>query len=449
ERTLISQLSEKKGEKVHIDGWVEVRRDHGKLMFLVLRDRSGTVQAVVKDGIDAFKDAQELHQQWVVSIQGTVNERPEKMVKDEQNGDIELLIEEISIISPAEELPFDMDADLNLDTYLDNMPLTLRAQKRRDIFTVQATITKAFREYLDQNDFTEYQAPALVGGDAEGGSAAFKVGYYKDKDAYLATSPQLYKQIMVGVFERVFSISKVFRAEDHATTRHLSEYTSLDFEMGFIEDHEDVMEMTQEVHTFIANTVAEKRPDILARLGVEPALTPKKFPVVTLTEAQEIIEKEFGGKAVGESDLEPEHERQLCEWARKEHQSDYIFVTHYPVSKRPFYTMEDEENPGTTKSFDLLFRGLEITTGGQRVHEYDVMVKKIKAKGMDPELFSFYLQAFKYGMPPHGGTGNGLERITELMLGLKNVREATLFPRDMNRIDTLLSVNNDTDEDEK
>lgn len=439
ERTLISQLSDKKGEKVHIDGWVDVRRDHGKLMFLVLRDRSGTVQAVVKDGVPAFTEAQPLREQWVVSIQGTVNERPEKMVKDEQNGDIELLVEDLAILASADELPFDMDAELNLDTYLDNLPLTLRTQTGRDVFTVQATITKAFREYLGGKGFTEYQAPILVGGDAEGGSAAFKVGYYKDKSAYLATSPQLYKQIMVGVFERVFSIGKVFRAEDHATTRHTSEYTSLDFEMGFIEDHHDVMEMTQGVHSYIANTVAKKHPDILARLGVEPALAPEKFPILTLAEAQEIIEKEFDGKAVGEPDLEPEHERQLSEWALKEHKSDYIFITHYPVAKRPFYTMEDDENPGTTKSFDLLFRGLEITTGGQRVHEYSMMVEKIKEKGMDPELFSFYLQSFKYGMPPHGGTGNGLERITQLMLGFKNLREATLFPRDMNRIDTLLN----------
>jgi len=449
ERTLIADLTDKKGEKVHIDGWVEVRRDHGKLMFLVLRDRSGTIQAVVKDGVEAFEEAQQLREQWVVSIQGIVNERPDKMKKEEVNGDVELLVEELVILAPAEELPFDMDAELNLDTYLDHLPLTLRTQQGRDIFTVQATITKAFREYLGNNGFTEYQAPVLVGGDAEGGAAAFKVGYYKDKVAFLATSPQVYKQIMVGVFERVFSIGKVFRAEDHATTRHTSEYTSLDFEMGFIEDHEDVMEMTQGVHAHIANTVAEKHADILERLGVEPALVPEKFPVLTLAESQEIIEKEFGGTAIGEPDLEPEHERQLCEWARKEHNSDYIFITHYPVAKRPFYTMEDEEKPGTTKSFDLLFRGLEITTGGQRVHEHDMMVEKIKSKGMDPNLFSFYLQAFKYGMPPHGGTGNGLERITQLMLGFKNLREASLFPRDMNRIDMRLSTGEEKPTNEK
>lgn len=438
ERTIIKNLGEKKGEKVHVAGWVDVRRDHGKLMFLVLRDRSGVVQAVVKDGIEAFETAQQLREQWVVSIQGTVNERPDKMKKNEQNGDVELLIEELTVLAPAAELPFDMDAELNLDTQLDYRPLTLRTQRSRDIFKVQATIVDAFREYLNEQDFIEYQPPALVGGDAEGGASAFKVEYYKDKDAYLATSPQLYKQIMVGVYERVFSIGKVFRGEKHATSRHLSEYSSLDFEMGFIEDHHDVMEITQGVYTHIARTIVERHTDILERFGVEAPLTPEKFPILKLSEAQEIIEKEFGGQAIGEPDLEPEHERKICEWARKEKGSDFIFITHYPVEKRPFYTYEDEEDLGRTKSFDLLFRGLEVTTGGQRVHDHDVMVAKMQEKGLDPEQFSFYLQAFKYGMPPHGGTGNGLERITELMLGLSNVRQSSLFPRDMNRIDNRL-----------
>jgi nondiscriminating aspartyl-tRNA synthetase len=439
ERTTTNNLGEKKGEKVHVAGWIDVRRDHGKLMFLVLRDRGGMVQAIVKDGGDAFEAAQLVREQWVVSVRGTVNERPDNMKKDEQNGDIELSIEELTVLAPAAELPFDMDAELNLDTLLDYRPLTLRTRENRDIFKVQATIVDAFREYLKGNDFTEYQPPALVGGDAEGGASAFRVNYYKDKDAYLATSPQLYKQIMVGVYERVFSIGKVFRGEKHATSRHLSEYSSLDFEMGFIEDHHDVMDVTQGLYAHMARTVAEKHADILDRLGVKPALIPKEFPVLKLKEAQEIIEKEFGGRAVGEPDLEPEHERQICEWSKKERGSDFVFITHYPVAKRPFYTYEDEEDPGYTKSFDLLFRGLEITTGGQRVHDYDILVEKIQKKGLDPRQFSFYLQAFKYGMPPHGGTGNGLERITELMLGLSNVRQASLFPRDMNRIDSGLS----------
>lgn len=440
ERTLIGELSKHIGETVTVSGWVEVRRDHGKLIFLVIRDRSGTVQTVAHvSAEEAFKVAETLRPQWVVSITGAVQERPDNMKKDEQNGELELGIERIEVLSQASELPFDLDAELNLDTYLDNLPLTLRTQRARDIFKVQATIVEAFGEYLRSQEFIEYQPPAIVGGDAEGGAAIFPVQYYKDRTAYLATSPQLYKQIMVGVYERVFGVSKVFRAEESATTRHLAEYTSLDFEMGFIKDHTDVMAATEGAHRHIAKLVSERHGDVFERLGIEKPLVPEQFPVLKLVEAQEIIEKEFGGSAVGEPDLEPEHERQLCEWAREKHGSDYLFITHYPVGKRPFYTYEDEDDPGYTKSFDLLFRGLEITTGGQRVHNHDELVEKARAKGLDPEKFAYYLQAFKYGMPPHGGTGNGLERITARMLDIKNVKEATLFPRDMTRIDTRLA----------
>ncbi len=441
QRTLIKKLNENIDKEVTVSCWVDARRDHGKLIFLVLRDRSGTAQAIVTPkSPEALAVAEHLRDEWVVNITGKVKARPENMVKTEElNGDIELSISAIEVLAEAQELPFQKEAEVNQDVYLNNLPLTLRRQKSRDVFVVQATIVKAFREILRENDFIEYQSPVLVGGDAEGGADAFKVAYYKDKNAYLATSPQLYKQILVGVFERVFSIGKVFRAEKHATPRHTSEYSSLDFEMGFIKDYMDVMAMTETVHKHIARTVAGEHTDILQRVGVEAPLVPDTFPILKLTEAQEILEREFGSKAVGEPDLEPVHERQICEWAKKEHNSDYIFITHYPVEKRPFYTYEDEENLGTTKTFDLLFRGVEITTGGQRIHDYATLVANIKKWGLNPEAFSFYLQAFKSGMPPHGGTGNGLERITELMLGLSNVREATLFPRDMNRIDTLLS----------
>lgn len=436
-RILIQDLSAHIGEVVHIAGWVDVVRDHGKVAFVVPRDRTGTVQAVGFG--DQLASVQALSQQSVVVITGLVKERPEKMRKDELNGALELEVQSVEVLAAAAELPFDMDAELNLDTYLDNLPLTLRTQRARDIFTLQATITESFREYLHEHGFTEYQPPALVGGDAEGGSAVFKVDYYHDKAAYLASSPQLYKQMMVGVFERVFGISKVFRAEESATTRHLSEYSSMDFEMGFISDYKDVMKMTEGVYQHICARVAGRHGDIFARMGVELPKAPAQFPVLTLHEAQEVIEKEFGGKAVGEPDLEPEHERQICQWARAQHDSDFIFITHYPVSKRPFYTMPDSEQPGMTASFDLLFRGVEITTGGQRVHDHEMLIEKMRSKGLEPEKFAYYLQAFKYGMPPHGGTGSGLERVTAKMLDVTNVKEATLFPRDMNRIDVRLT----------
>jgi len=442
ERTLIAGLTEHVGKTVSISGWVEVRRDHGKLIFLDIRDRSGVVQAVVmQKEVDAFGTAETLRPQFVVSVEGGVRERPENMQKEgEANGTIEMSLTKIEVLAAAHELPFDMDAELNLDTYLDYLPLALRTQSGRDIFAIQATATEAFRTALRELDFTEFQSPTLTGGDAEGGASAFKVDYYHDKPAFLATSPQFYKQIMVGVYERAFSTPKVFRGEKHATTRHLSEYSSLDFEMGFITDHTDVMAVLEKTIRHMVAQVVERHSDALARCEAEPPRVPSApFPVLKLAEAQEIIEKEFGGSAVGEPDLEPEHERQICEWALREKESDFIFITHYPVSKRPFYTYEDENDPGFTKSFDLIFRGLEITTGGQRIHDYDMLVGKIKERNLNPEAFSFYLQAFKFGMPPHGGAATGLERFTARMLGLPNIKEATLFPRDMTRVDTRLA----------
>ena len=440
ERTFIEDLQKRVGEAVQIAGWISVRRDQGKMVFFDFRDMTGTVQGVVLPKSEAIEVAKDASRESSVYVEGIVNQRPEKNVNvGVQNGSIELEVQKLEILAKPVDLPFDFDAELNVDTYLDHMPYTLRSPRARDIFRVQATIIEAYRDGLRAQKFTEFQAPALVGGDAEGGAAAFAVDYYYDQKAYLATSPQFYKQIMAGVFERVFATPKVFRGEKSSTTRHLSEYSTLDFEMAFIKDHRDIMAVLEKTMKSVVAKVAEKHADVFARLGTELPLVPEKFPVLKLHEAQEIIEKEFGGKAIGEPDLEPEHERQLCEWAKRVHNSDFLFVTHYPVSKRPFYTYEDEEDPGFTKSFDLLFRGLEITTGGQRVHDYDMLVGRMKARGLDPEKFSYYLQTFKSGMPPHGGIGMGLERVTARMLGLTNVKEATLFPRDMNRIDILLS----------
>lgn len=440
ERTLIGELHNHIGEPAVIKGWLDVRRDQGKIVFLNMRDRSGVVQAVVLPGSPAAAAAKEVRPEWVLAVAGTLNKRPEKMANaKEANGDIELEVKEISVISKAEELPFELGTEVNIDTYLDHLPYTLRAARAKEVFAVQATLIEAFRGSLRNEYFTEFQAPALVGGDAEGGAAAFKVGYHYDQTAYLATSPQLYKQIMVGVFERVFATPKVFRGEKHATTRHLSEYSSLDFEMGFIKDHTDVMTVLERTICNILTAVAECHEGVYERFLVERPLLPKTFPVLKLREAQEILEKEFGVKAKGEPDLEPEHERLVSEWAKREHASDFIFITHYPLSKRPFYTYEDESDRGFTKSFDLLFRGLEITTGGQRVHNCQELVERIVSRGLRPEDFSFYLEAFKSGMPPHGGSATGLERFTARLLGLHNIKEATLFPRDITRIDVRLA----------
>ncbi len=442
ERTLIGELASHTGETVSISGWVDVRRDQGKMVFFDFRDRSGKVQGVVLPASPAMEIAKEVRNEFVVTVDGVVNKRPEKNIqKEQQNGDIELEIKNIEILSTSDAMPFDKDADLNLDTYLDNMPLTLRTELARGIFGVQATAIDAFRRTLQKEGFTEFQSPALVGADAEGGAAVFPVDYYYGKKAYLATSPQFYKQIMVGVFERVFSTPKVFRGEKHSTSRHLSEYCTLDFEMGFIKDHTDVMATLEKTVRAMTTAVTTRHADFFASQKIELPLVPDKaFPFLKLREAQNIL------GVAEEPDLEPEHERAICEWVKKEHNSDFVFVTHYPVSKRPFYTYEDENDKGFTKSFDLLFRGLEITTGGQRVHNHDDLVARAKAKGLDPEKFSFYLQAFKYGMPPHGGSATGLERFTARILNLPNVKEATLFPRDLNRIDTLLSNDSNADD---
>ncbi|MFZ3044122.1 MAG: aspartate--tRNA(Asn) ligase [Minisyncoccia bacterium] len=440
-RTLIGDLGSHIGKTVSISGSVDVRRDHGKLVFLDIRDRSGKVQTVcLPNHTEAVAAAQTLRPEWIVAIEGIVNERPEKMRTEGTNGNIELEATSITVLAQAQELPFEKDTEVNLDTYLDYLPLTLRSEKARAIFKVQAEIANAYRAFLDSEGFTEFQAPKLIGDDAEGGANVFSVPYFNDKVAHLGTSPQFYKQIMVGVLERVYAIGNVYRAEKHSTTRHLNEYTSMDVEMGFLKDHHDLMELeTRLMHALIKHlekTCAQE----FKTLGATLPTTPKEFPVLKLREALELIFKETGRDNRNEPDLEPEDERWLSEWAAKEKGSDFIFITHYPVAKRPMYTMEDSEDPGYTKSFDLLFRGVEITTGGQRRHEYDNLVEGIKMKGLDPEKFSYYLQAFKYGMPPHGGWGMGLERLTQKMLGLANVKEATLFPRDINRIDQLLST---------
>lgn len=440
ERTLIGSLCEQKGKEVLINGWVDVARLQGKMAFFDFRDRSGKVQGVVFGKPEVLEMANQLKVAYVVAITGIVNERPEKMRNDKvQNGDIELEITKIQIISAAESMPFDMDSELNLDTLLDYRPLTLRREHERAIFKIQSEILVMYRSFLNSEGFTEFQAPKLVGGDAEGGAEVFKVKYFKGVEASLATSPQLYKQIMVGVFERVFAVGPTFRAEKSATTRHLSEISMLDLEMAFIKDHTDVITLTTKLMRAITEHINTTCAAELALLNMPLALAPEVFPVLTLREAQQLILKETGVDKTKEPDLEPEDERFLCEYANKNLGSDFVFVTHFPTSKRPFYTHIDPTNPEFTRSFDLLFRGLEMCSGGQRVHNYDELVERIKSKGLDPDKFQFYLQAFKYGIPPHGGIGLGLERLTAKFSGVANVKEATLFPRDINRIDTFTS----------
>ena len=434
QRTFIEQLGAKVGQQVLIQGWVSVRRDQGKMVFFDFRDMTGTVQGVVLSKSPALETAKDVTVESAVGITGLVNKRPEKNVQvGKQNGDIELQIEEIKILSAAQTLPFELDATLNLDTHLDNLPLTLRTQRSRDIFTMQASILDAYRNSLVAQGFTEFEAPCLVGQDSEGGGASFKVDYFYDKTAYLSVSPQLYKQIMVGPFERAFTVAKIFRAEKSATTRHLSEATCLDFEMGFVESERDPMRVLETAIRDTVKSVSEKHPDIFARFNTSVPHIPDEIPVLTLAQAHETL------GVPSEPDMAPEHERAICEWAKEKKDSDFVFVTRYPTKKRAFYTYEHPSEAPFSRGFDLLFRGLEINSGAQRIHDYDTLVKRIEERGLDPSKFSFYLQAFKYGMPPHGGSSTGLERITARMLEIANVKEATSFPRDMTRIDSRLS----------
>jgi nondiscriminating aspartyl-tRNA synthetase len=434
DRVLIRDLHQHIGATVQVAGIVDVRRDQGKLVFFDLRDMSGSVQAVVPPGSAAMEAAKEIRQQYAVVATGPIGKRPEKnIVAGKSNGDIELKIETLRAVGRAQPLPFDLDAELHLETHLDNLPLTLRTERSRDIFSMQAAILDAYRQSLKSQQFTEFIAPALVGGDAEGGAAAFRVEYFRDTDAFLATSPQFYKQIMVGPFERAFTIAKIFRAEKSATTRHLSEATCMDFEMGFIENEREPMAVLERAIKDTVKAVSESHADIFERFGVDAPLAPESFPILTLAEAHDTL------GVAHEPDMEPEHERNICEWAKREKGSDFVFITRFPTKKRAFYTYEDPSEAPFSRGFDLLFRGLEINSGAQRIHDYETLIARMNERGLEVEKFSFYLQAFKYGMPPHGGSSTGLERFTARMLNIPNVKEATSFPRDMTRIDARLS----------
>lgn len=435
QRTLIKNLSEKKGEEVTIKGWVSVRRDQGKMVFFDFRDRSGSVQGVVLPQSAAIEIAKETRVEYVVSVEGKVNERPEKNKNAKiQNGDIELEVTGLTILAKAEPLPFDMSLDgynLDLTTELDHRALTLRHPRLQAIFKVQAVIIDSFREYMKSQEFFEFQAPSIVPATAEGGAEVFKVDYF-DKQAYLSQSPQLYKQIVMTAFERVFSVNKIFRAEPSQTTRHLTEVVSLDAEMAFIESWKDVRDMSENTVRFILARLGETCATELALLGAELPVMIKSTPTLTLNEAFAKL-----GHPVGK-DLNPEQERALCEIIKAETGSDFVYVYGYPTRDRPFYVYPSEEHPEFNEGMDLLCRGVEWLSGGRRINDFDQLMRHVDEWGMDPKKIDMFLEAFRYGVPPEGGFAFGAERMTMQILGLKNIREATMFPRDMNRIDSRL-----------
>jgi len=424
-RTLSSEVAGRVGETVTVKGWLHNVRSLGGVVFGVVRDRAGLVQAVTEGGADADL-LRGLGSESVVAVSGRVAHEPRAPMG------VEIRIEQIEVIAPVREtLPLQINkAELKagLDTQLDHRAVSLRAPRMRAIFRVQHEVAMSFAEFLTSQGFTRIHTPKLVSAGAEGGSDLFALDYFGRK-AYLAQSPQFYKQIMVGAYERVFEIAPAYRAEKHDTGRHTSEFTSLDFEMGFIDSHEDVMAMENAWLCHLADRLRERHAEEFALLSAEVPTVPDRIPRVRLAEVQEAI-----GRCVGEPDLDPEAERLASAWAKERHGSEWLFLTHYGAEKRPFYTMEEPGEPGLTRSFDLLFRGWEITTGGQRLDRVEDYDRKLRERGLDPHAYEFYLSAFRYGMPPHGGLGAGLERITARLLNLRNVREAALFPRDRNRI---------------
>ncbi len=436
ERILNSETIKHLVKKVKVAGWVNSRRDHGKLVFLDLRDRSGILQIVCPSIL-----AKDVKDEFVLEVEGVVQERPKAMVNPAlETGEIELKAEKINILAEAASLPFDLKTlKLSLPKLLDWRPLTLRNPKIKAIFKVQEQLLDSFRNTMKSLGFTEFQAPTIVASATEGGAELFPVKYYKYQ-AYLAQSPQLYKQILVGIFERVFAVTKAYRAEPSVTTRHISEYISLDAEMGFIGSWKELMEACT---VLVRNIFADLQKNCQEELKMFNAVLPQigeKIPRLKMREAQKIIFERTGRDNTREPDLQPEDEREICQFAKEKHGSELIFITHYPTKKRPFYTYPDPDNPDYTLSFDLLFRGLEIVTGGQRIHEYEKLLKNIKKFGFSQQTFKFYLQAFKYGMPPEGGFCMGGERMVKQVLGLENVKEAGLFPRDMERIDLRLAT---------
>lgn len=415
---------------VLVTGFIYSIRDMGEVVFIILRKRDGLLQCVVpKEKKEQM--LKEVREEACVEIFG-------KLVKEERavNGE-EIRIKKMSILSsPKEALPIPIGKwklNTSLETKMDLRPVSLRNIRERAKFKIQEGIVRGFREYLYKQGFTEIHTPKLNAKGAEGGSNIFKLEYF-NKKAVLAQSPQLYKQMMVGVYERVFETGPVFRAEKHHTKRHLNEYTSMDFEMGFISSFEDIIEMETGFLIYTMELLKEEYKKDLELLQVK---LPKadRIPIIKFQDAKELISKKYNRPIKSPYDLEPEEEELIGAYFKEKEQSDFVFVTHYPSKKRPFYTMDDLEDDTVTLSFDLLFRGIEVTTGGQRIHDYRQLLEKIEKRNISTEGLETYLMAFRYGMPPHGGLGIGLERFTMKLLSQENVRETSLFPRDLKRLE--------------
>lgn len=433
-RVLSSKVNEHIGKQVMIAGWLHKKRLLGGLTFINVRDRTGLVQIVIQDK-DEVEKLRGLQIGTVLQVDGKVVEEARAP------GGAELHDAKLTIMVPVEaEPPIEIDKPLshrpdNLDTLFDTRVVGLRNLQEQTIFKVQAKVLEASRAYFKQHGFTEMNTPKLLAEATEGGAEVFKLDYF-GKEATLAQSAQFYKQIMVGVFERVFETNPTYRAEPSATTRHMTEYITIDAEMGFIE-FDDLLSFSSGFLNYIVDQVWDSYGEELKKWNAQKPVLPAELPRIPMREVHELYSKANKVDTTAEDDLRPDEERWICEYAKKNLGSEAVFVTEWPVSSMKFYHRKNADNPELADRADLLLRGIEIATVPMREHRYEVLVEQLKtlAQG-DPEHPGYkpYLSAFKYGLPPHGGFGWGLERTVEKLIGLGNVKEATLFPRDINRL---------------
>ena len=430
EAELEDLLKAEEGTTIILEGAVHSIRDMGEIAFVILRKREGLIQTVWEEG-KTDMELSEIREGDYIHVTG--------QIKDEERAphgkEVRLsTIRHLSHVSCPLPLPIDKwKLNTSLEAKLDRRSLSLRNIRERARFRIQEGIVRGFRDFLYEQGFTEIHTPKIGAKSAEGGANMFRLSYFH-RPAVLQQSPQLYKQMMVGVFDRVFETGPVFRAEKHNTRRHLNEYTSLDFEMGYIHSFLDICAMETGFLQYTMNLLEKEYSKELKLLNITlPDV--EKIPHVCFDEAKRLVSEKYNRKIRNPFDLEPEEEELIGKYFKEEYNADFVFVTHYPSKKRPFYAMDDPEDTRYTLSFDLLYHGLEITTGGQRIHDLSMLEEKIQEKGMTEEGLEQYLDAFRFGMPPHGGLGIGLERLTMQLLGEDNVREACLFPRDMSRLE--------------
>lgn len=418
------------GKTVRVNGAVHTIRDMGEVAFVILRKRDGLLQCVYEEETAGF-DLKDLKEAATVEAEGILEK------EERAPGGIEIRLTGMKILSlPDAPMPLPVakwKLNTSLEAKLNMRSVSLRNIRERAKFKLQEGIVRGFRDFLYEQGFTEIHTPKIGAKSAEGGSNLFKLDYFH-RPAVLQQSPQLYKQMMVGVFDRVFETGPVFRAEKHNTKRHLNEYTSLDFEMGYIDGFEDIMAMETGFLQYTMKLLETEYAKELKILGITLPKT-DQIPAVRFDRAKELVAEKYDRKIRNPFDLEPEEESLIGRYFQEEYGADFVFVTHYPSKKRPFYAMDDPEDSRYTLSFDLLHHGLEITTGGQRIHDYRMLTEKIAARGMTEEGLEQYLDTFRYGMPPHGGLGIGLERLTMKLAGEDNVRETTLYPRDLSRLE--------------